>query len=143
MVIAPLVLIVFSAIDLGRMARFQNRLTNAAREGAVVAQYHPGWVGPGTQQSCSTNGGRNIVDRATGQDQDLASYPDFEVTVREVGGSAWPAGCQVQMPSGVAPGDRVQVEVQARIVTTAPLTRLMWGSSLVLKRSAYVEVAGG
>lgn len=143
MVIAPLVLIVYSAIDLGRMARFQNRLSNAAREGAAVAQYHPGWVGPGTHSSCATNDGRNIVDRATGQDPDLATYPDFAVTVREVDGAPWAPGCDVRMPAGVAPGDRVQVEVQARLVTTAPLTRLMWGSSLLLERSAYVEVSGG
>lgn len=143
LVIAPLVLVVYSAIDLGRMARFQNRLTNAAREGAAVAQYHPGWVGPGTQASCSTNEGRNIIDRATGQDLDLASYPDFKVTVREVGGSAWAQGCRVQMPTGVVPGDRVQVEVQARFVTTAPFTRLLWGPTVLLERSAYVEVAGG
>src|SRR5690606_35880839 len=73
----PLVLLIMSAIDLGRMARFQNQLTNAAREGAAIAQYHPGWVGPGTAGSCSVNHGRNIIDRATDQNDKLAEKPDF------------------------------------------------------------------
>lgn len=142
-VVVPLVMVIFSAIDLGRMARFQNRVTNAAREGAAIAQYHPGWVGPGSHSSCSTNRGRNVIDRATGQDPDLADQPGFDVTVQEVGGNPWPEGCTVRPPAGVAPGDRVEVQVGARFTTTAPFTRLLWGPTVLIQRSAVVEVAGG
>ena len=143
LILPPLALVVMSAIDLGRMARFQNQLTNAAREGASIAQYHPGWVGPGTVNTCSINQGRNIVDRTTQQNTKLAQTTDFKVTAREVGGSAWPAGCTNAMPTGVVPGDRIEVQVQARYGTFAPLTRMLWGSSILLKRSAFAEVAGG
>lgn len=143
LVLPPLALVVMSAIDLGRMARFQNELTNAAREGAAIAQYHPGWVGPGTASTCSINQGRNVVDRATSQNLELAQTADFRVTAREVGGSVWVAGCTNSMPPGVVPGDRVEVRVQARYGTFAPLTRMIWGPSVLLERWAYVEVAGG
>ena len=143
LILPPLALVVMSAIDLGRMARFQNELTNAAREGAAIAQYHPGWVGPGTAGTCSINQGRNIVDRATFQNAKAAQKPDFKVTAREVGGTTWSAGCTNSMPPGVVPGDRVEVRVQARYGTFAPLTRMIWGSSVLLERSAYVEVLGG
>ena len=143
LILPPLALVVMSAIDLGRMARFQNQLTNAAREGAAIAQYHPGWVGPGTASSCSTNEGRNIIDRATMQNAKLAETTDFSVTVSEDGGMTWPTGCTNAMPASVVPGDRVQVTVQARYATFAPLTRMIWGSSVLLERSAHVEVVGG
>lgn len=137
-VIVPLFLVVFTAIDFARMAKFQNRLTNAAREGAEVTQYFPGWVGP---TSACTGNPRNAIERATNQDEALRLNPGFEVNVSKVGGSAFLPGCRTT-PSGVNPGDKLQVTVQARFATMAPFTKLLWGSEVLLKRSSIVVMQG-
>jgi hypothetical protein len=145
LIIVPLVTIVFSAIDYGRMARFQNRLRNAAREGAAVAQYNPGWVGPSNGTGCSATSGRNIIDRASNQDPVLATFQNFDVRIWKDGSNTqFPEGvCTTSYPTGVAPGDRIKVQVEASISTMAPLTRALWGSTVLLKGVAYVNVAGG
>ncbi|MEO6628375.1 MAG: TadE family protein [Aquihabitans sp.] len=138
-VIVPLFLVVFTAIDFARMAKFQNRLTNAAREGAEVTQYFPGWVGP--TSACTGNNPRNAIERATNQDEALRLNPGFQVRVRKVGGSAFLPGCRTT-PAGVVPGDKLEVSVEARFATIAPFTKLLWGSEVLLKRSSIVVMQG-
>ena len=147
-VMVPLALIIFGAIDYARVAKFQNRLRNAAREGAAIAQYYPGWVGP--TSVCGVNiAGRTVYDRATNQDPDLTTYPGFAIHYHKVGGSDLAQGCSNQPQSkGLVPGVKVEVVVQADFKADAPFTPLLWGNSLnagntiTLKGTAVVEIQG-
>src|SRR5690242_16920976 len=75
-----LILLVFGVIDLGRSYALQNRLANASREGAAIAQFKPGNVNTG----CAS--GNNVVDRASNEDSGLALSSGFSVTVAKVVG---------------------------------------------------------
>lgn len=140
LVCLPLVLLVFGAIDFGRMAQFQNRVTNAAREGSVLLAVHPGWV----QAGC--NGDRNVGDRTRNQDTKLASNSSFRVNAYRGTGPFTTAneitGCTVGFPTGVTPGSKVTVVVSVRVQNTSPLTSQFLGSAVLIRRSSTVTVQG-
>ncbi|MCU1369754.1 MAG: TadE-like protein, partial [Ilumatobacteraceae bacterium] len=104
LIMPVLAMIIFSTIDLGRTATYFNRLSNAAREGAAVAQFTPTAVNSGC------NGHRNIVDRVRGQDERLTSEPGYTVTVAKKNASTGVltpyTGCTTTTPAlTFAPGD--------------------------------------
>ena len=133
-----LFLLVFGVIDLGRAYSLQNRLTNAAREGAAVAQFKPGNVNTG----CAT--GDNIVDRATNEDSGLQSVPGFSVTVaKQVGSTLTPyTGCGAPSGVTVSPGDTLVVTTQANFNVITPVIGSLVGNTLTVTRSTTVVVQG-
>lgn len=149
LVIVPLVMIVFTSIDLARYAKFQNRLSAAAREGAAIVQYYPGWIGP----NCATagNGGRSVRDRVAAYDDDLPTTAGYSVTVRKYGTTAaFAPGClngfKVNtFPTGsvnLVPGDKIEVVVKANFKPMSPLAKIWWGSSATFSKSAVVTLLG-
>jgi hypothetical protein len=123
--------LVLGIVDLGRVWSFKNRLTNAAREGAAVAQYTPGFVRSGC------NGIRNVTDAALGEDERLSTLPDVAVTVRDPATGTTLSGCTLgALPSG----SQVEVVVSAEFVILAPAIAVMSGGSLTITGYAHVVV---
>jgi Flp pilus assembly protein TadG len=133
-----LVLLVFGVIDLGRSYALQNRLANASREGAAIAQFKPGNVNTG----CAS--GSNVVDRASNEDSGLSSASGFTVTVaKQVGGSQTPfTGCGAPVGTTVAAGDTVVVTVKVNFSVLTPIIGAMVGNTIVLTKSTSVVVQG-
>ncbi len=135
-----LALVVFASIDLGRLAQNHNRMENAAREGAGIAELHPSSVNSGCQ------GGRNIVDRTRAQNPGLAAQDGFTVTVarKRAGGTTFQpyTGCGTTSIGTISPGDRVKVTVTADVTATGILTATLFGSEMKLTRSMEVVVQG-
>jgi Flp pilus assembly protein TadG len=138
LVCAVLFLVVFGVIDLGRAYSLQNRLTNASREGAAVAQFKPGDVNAGC------NGGANVVDRTANEDSGLASTPGFTVTVaKKVGSTLTPyTGCGTPNGTTIAPGDTVVVTARANFKVLTPLVGSIVGNTIIVTRSTTVVVQG-
>lgn len=140
LVILPLTLVVFTAIDLGRLAQYQNRVTNSAREGVATLGVHPGWVTSGCGQD------RNAVDRARNQNLDIASMPSYTVKAYKGAGPFTPAneitGCTDGFPTGVVAGSKVSVVVSVRVSNNSPLSAPFIGSTTVIERSATATVQG-
>src|SRR5947209_3000778 len=126
-----LILLVFGVIDLGRSYALQNRLANASREGAAIAQFKPGNVNTG----CSS--GNNVVDRASSEDSALASTSGFTVTVaKQVGGTQTTfTGCGSPVGTTVSAGDTVVVTVKANFSVLTPLIASMIGNTVLLSKS--------
>lgn len=140
LVIVPLALLVFTAIDLGRMAQYQNRVTNSAREGVATLGVHPGWVSSGCNQD------RNVVDRSRNQNTDISSMASYTVKAYKGSGPFTPAneitGCTNGFPAGVVSGSKVSVVVSVRVSNNSPLSAPFIGSSTVIQRSATATVQG-
>ncbi len=141
LVIVPLTLVVFTSIDLGRMAQYQNRVTNSAREGVAILAVHPGWVSSGCNQE-----DRNVVDRARNQNSELSSMASYTVRAYKGSGPFTAAneitGCTNGFPSGVVAGSKVSVVVSVRVSNNSPLSGPFIGSSTVIQRSATATVQG-
>jgi Flp pilus assembly protein TadG len=133
-----LLLIVFGVIDLGRSYALQNRLANASREGAAIAQFKPGNVNTG----CAS--GSNIVDRASSEDSSLASSSGFKVTVAKQVGASQVAftGCGTPVGTTVSAGDTVVVTVKANFSVLTPIIASMVGNTMVVSKSTSVVVQG-
>lgn len=140
-----LTFLVIGAIDLGRLAGYHNRMENAAREGAAIAQMTPAAVNSGCQ------GDRNVVDRTARQNADLASRPGYTVTVaRKVadpaadGGFRYDAytGCTTPSVGLIQPGERIRVTVTADVAPTGMLSAAFLGNTIHLSRSIEVVVQG-
>lgn len=133
-----LVLVVFGVVDLGRAYALQNRLSNASREGAAIAQFKPGNVNTG----CAS--GNNVVDRATNEDSGLATTPGFAVTVAKKSGSSQVAYTGCGTPSGVTiiSGDTVVVTAQANFSVITPIIGRFVGNTIVVTRTTSVVVQG-
>ncbi len=140
LVIVPLTLVVFTSIDLGRLAQYQNRVSNSAREGAAVLAAHPGWVSTGCNQD------RNAVDRARNQNSGIASMPSYSVKAYKGSGPFIAAneitGCSNGFPAGVTAGSKVSVVVSVTVSNHSPLSGPFIGSSTVIRRSATATVQG-
>lgn len=140
--VLPLIgLLVFTAIDLGRLAQYQNRMSNAAREGAAIAQVFPTSVNSGCQ------GDRNVTDRTQKQSESLSHVVGYSVSIakKDPGtGSLTPyTGCTA--PSGgltVSPGDHVVVTVTADVKMSGPITTAFVGGTAHLRRRVEVVVQG-
>jgi Flp pilus assembly protein TadG len=130
-------LLVFGVVDLGRAWQLQNRLSNAAREGASVAQFFPTSVAAGCRS------GSNATDRATQEDLELSAMDGFAVTVDKiVAGVADPiTGCESPSESA-ASGDMVRVTVRANYHLLTPLVGALTGDPIVASRSVDVVVQG-
>jgi Flp pilus assembly protein TadG len=126
-----LAMLVFGTLDVGRVYRLQNRLKNAAREGAAYAQFRPREVVTGG--SCTDS----IQDRVAGEDPDLPSQAGYRVTVLQ--GSTALTGCNVAV---VHPGDRVTVEVRADFSLLTPIVVALTGNPIVVTGRTTVEVQG-
>jgi Flp pilus assembly protein TadG len=133
-----LFVVVFGVIDLGRSYSLQNRLANASREGAAIAQFKPGNVNTG----CAS--GSNIVDRASNEDTGLASASGFTVTVAKQVGASNVAftGCGLPVGTTVSAGDTVVVTVSANFSVVTPVIASMIGNTVVLSKSTSVVVQG-
>lgn len=105
-VLLPVAMVVFTSLDFGVRAKYNNRLRNAAREGAAVAEYFPGRVA-----GCPA-GFEDIESRIRAQDPGLVTLPGFGFTVKTPSGTVIPAACDLDAQP-VPPGGKVIVEVTA------------------------------
>ena len=129
-----LALLAFATVDLGRVYTLQHRLANASREGAAFAQYYPGKVS--NSGVCADP--NNIRYRALSEDGGTAA--GFVVTVTNAATGASIAGpCTT---TGIAPGTRLKVTVQAEFVPVTAVAKPFVGPSKTIKRSTEVVVQG-
>jgi Flp pilus assembly protein TadG len=131
----------FSAIDVGRMGQYQNRMSNAAREGAAIAQFSPRSVNTGC------NGTRNVVDRVKAQNPSLATAPGYSVTIGKkdtsTGVVTTYTGCNTASNGvTIAPGDRLVVTVKLTITMSGPITAKALGNTVQLVRKNEFVVQG-
>lgn len=136
-----LAMIIFSAVDLGRTASYYNRMSNAAREGASVAQFTPEAVNSGCNRD------RNIVDRVRKQNESLATATGYKVTVAKKNtstGALTPyTGCTTTTPAlSFAPGDRVVITVTVDLAMSGPASAVVVGNTARLQRSIELVVQG-
>lgn len=140
-----LAFLVIGAIDIGRLASFQNRMENAAREGAAVAQMTPASVNSGC------HGDRNVTDRAGRQNAGLAATSGYSVTVARKVSDASVAGgyrfvpytgCGTTTVGPIQPGERIRVTVTADVKPTGMLTATFLGNTIHLSRDIEVVVQG-
>jgi Flp pilus assembly protein TadG len=137
-------LLCFGAIDLGRMAKFQNRMSNTARESGAILQLFPTSVNTGCR------GDRNAVDRAARQDSGLTSVAGYSLTVAKKGsgGVLTPyTGCGTAIaPNGtevsIEPGDHIVVTITADVKLVGPFNFAFSDGIVHLKRSTEVVVQG-
>lgn len=136
-----LAVITLSSVDLGRTASFHNKMSNAAREGAAVAQVTPVAVDSGC------NGDRNILDRVRKQNESLATEPGYTVTVAKKNtstGTLTPyTGCSTTTPAlTFSPGDHIVITVTVEVAMSGPASMAFVGNRARLERSAEVVVQG-
>ncbi|WCO68873.1 pilus assembly protein [Iamia majanohamensis] len=134
-----LVMVVFATLDYGRVAQLQNRMSNAAREGAAIARETPAAVDSGCQ------GRENVADRSAGQDIELSQRDGYTVTVALADGDVRQEYTGCGTPTGgvaVGPGDRVVVTVTADIDMLSPFAAAVTGDTLTLSREVETVVQG-
>lgn len=132
--IAPVMaLIVMGVLDLARGHQMQIGLTNAAREGAALAQVRPNDV------TCA--GEDDITDRVMRESENLTGYADLSIAV-----FAEDASGDLTVPvlgcggSTASAGERVLVEVTATFDVITPMVERVVGGSLDLTGSSEIEV---
>jgi Flp pilus assembly protein TadG len=133
LVLPCLAMIVFGAIDLGRVYRLQNQLKNASREGAAFAQFYPGQVA--TTGSCADP--NNVRFAAVQEEPAVGSK--FTVTATNLTTNLSITGCNA---TTVPPGTRVQVTVSAPFKVLTPLVSAVTGSTITVKARTSVVVQG-
>jgi Flp pilus assembly protein TadG len=136
-----LAVLVFGVVDLGRAWQLQNRLSNAAREGAEAVQFFPYSV------NLSCRAGNNAISRAREEEPGLASEPGYLVTVAKLTGGVATAyttpTCAASSPTmTISPGDTLRVTVQADHDVITPLIGGLTGDPILVKRSVDVVVQG-
>jgi Flp pilus assembly protein TadG len=138
LVVVVLFTVVFGVIDLGRAWALQNRLSNAAHEGASIGQFKPGNVNAG----CA--GGNNIVDRAAAEDTGLSSSTGWSVAVAKKSGATLTpyTGCGTPVGTTVAAGDTIVVTTTANFQVMTPLMGRYLGNTIVVSRTVEVVVQG-
>lgn len=136
-------LLCFGAIDLGRMAKFQNRMSNSARESGAILQLFPTSVNSGCR------GDRNAIDRAARQDSDLTSVTGYTLTVAKRSGSSLIpyTGCAKAIAGNgtevaIEPGDHIVVTITADVKLVGPFNFAFSDGVVHLKRSNEVVVQG-
>ena len=126
------------------MAKFQNRMSSAARESGAVLQIFPTSVNSGCR------GDRNAIDRAAREDASLPTLPGYSVTValKGSGGSLTPyTGCTKAIAANgtevaISPGDHIVVTVTADVKLVGPFNFAFSDGIVHLKRSTEVVVQG-
>jgi Flp pilus assembly protein TadG len=141
LILPVLAMIVLSSIDLGRTASFHNKMSNAVREGAGIAQFSPTAVDSGC------NGDRNVLDRLRKQNESLADEQGYTVTVAKKNpstGALTPyTGCTTTTPAlTFVPGDRIVVTVEIELKMFGPMSMAFVGNVAQLHRSAELVVQG-
>jgi Flp pilus assembly protein TadG len=140
--VLPIVAVIaLSSVDLGRTAAFRNKMSNAAREGAAIAQFAPAAVDSGC------DGDRNILDRVRLQNESLADEPGYTVTVAKrstTTGALTPyTGCTTTSPAlTFAAGDHVVITVAVDVAMSGPASVAFVGREVRLVRRAEVVVQG-
>lgn len=129
--VAPvLALFAVGVVDLGRAYQLKARLTNAAREGAVFAQYFPSRV-DSTGQACADPGNITFAVRNEAGQGDA-----FSVAVRTAGGMPI-TGCE---RSTVAGGSSVVVSASTPFDVMSPVAAAVVGTRLTLRADVEVVV---
>jgi hypothetical protein len=138
-------ILVFGTIDLARAYQFQNRLTNAAREGAAFAQFRPLYVGTtGAPNSC--NSGENIAGRVLREDPDLVLHPTEPLVVERKEGDTDALTPYTGCPAGIvfdsANNDEVVVTVRSEFDVLTPLIAVFVGETIDMEGQAEAVVQG-
>jgi hypothetical protein len=130
--VAPiLALFAVGVVDLGRAYQLKARLTNAAREGAVFAQYFPSRVDD-TGPVCVDPGNITFAVRNEG-----GQGGAFGVTVRRGSDGAAVTGCD---RTTVARGSNVVISASAPFEVISPVAAALVGSRLTLRADVEVVV---
>lgn len=128
-----LAMVIFGAIDLGRVYRLQSQLKNASREGAAFAQFYPGQVA--TTGVCADP--NNL--RFAALQEEAAVGSKFTVTATNLATSQQISGCNT---TTVSPGTRVQITVSSPFRVLTPLVSAWTGSTIDVKARTTVVVQG-
>ena len=129
-------LVVFGAIDIGRVYSLQNRLTNMAREGGVYAQFFPARViKASSSDNCAV---QSITSRALGEDP---SFKGVSITVTDIhrGTSTILTGCDA---TTVTPGDLIRVTASTTFQPFSYVVTSITGSSRIISGSIEVVALG-
>jgi Flp pilus assembly protein TadG len=138
LVLPVLAMLCMGLVDLARVYELQNRLRNAAREGAAFAQFTPTNV----DHSCGTpDATQNVVDRALAEDSTLnlpASAVKAYYSPLNSGTQTVYSGC----PTGQTfnAGDKVTVKVTKNFTVLTPLISAITGSTITITGVAHVQV---
>lgn len=142
-IVLLLTTIIFTTLGYGRFAQYQNRLSNAAREGAAVARLNPYSVNRGCQA------GNNVEDRADRQDTGLSGNgraPGYTVKVAKRSGDGSLTsykGCGAANPAvTISPGDRIVVTVTRDIDMHSPAAAAVVGNTATITRQVETVVQG-
>jgi Flp pilus assembly protein TadG len=133
LVMPLLAMIVLGTIDLGRVYTLQNRLKNAAQEGAAYAQLFPNQVS--NTGACADPD--NITYKALQEDSGAAS--GFTASVTNTDANSVISGCHA---TTVSPGTHVKVTVQASFAVLTPFLSNLMGSPLNVTGTSEVVVQG-
>ena len=125
-------ILALGTIDLGRAYQLQNRLKNAAREGAAYAQVAPGSI----DSSGTCTDPDNVTYRALHEDTNSSGWT---VTVTNTDTNTPVTGCSA---TGAAPGTHLKVSVQSNFTVITPLVSVITGRTKVIHGTAEVVTQG-
>jgi Flp pilus assembly protein TadG len=126
-------MLVFGAIDLGRVYRLQSQLKNASREGAAFAQFFPAQVA--TTGDCADP--NNL--RFAALQEEPAAGASFTVSATNLTTNQAITGCN---SAAIPAGSRVQVTVSSPFTVVTPLVSAITGSTITVKARTSVVVQG-
>jgi Flp pilus assembly protein TadG len=126
-------MVALGTIDLGRVYQLENRLKNAAREGAAYAQVAAGQVVSGA--GCTDPS--NVTFHALHEDPDSSA---FSVSVFDVDANSAVTGCTTS--GGPVAGHHLKVTVQSNFRVLTPLVGAITGNTKVVHGTAEVVVQG-
>jgi Flp pilus assembly protein TadG len=135
LVLPVLAMLCMGIVDLARVYELQNRVRNAAREGAAFAQYTPSSVDHGC------NSTQNIVDRAVAEDSSL-NLPTSAVTAYYTALNSNSQTAYSGCPAGQTfnAGDKVTVKVTRTFNVLTPLISVFTGQTVTITGVAHVQV---
>ena len=132
--VAPLLtLLAVGVVDVGRAYRLKTRLANAAREGAVYAQYFPARV-DNSGAACADPDNISFAAR-----NEAGSASSYEVTVTRVSDGTAITGCD---RTTVSPGSKVVVATSTPFDPITPVVGNLVGSRVTLRARVQVVVQG-
>lgn len=129
-----LAVLLLGMVDLGRAYSLQNRLRNAAREGALYLQTHPLQQVEGATLCADPD---NAEDHALSELSAAADSEDSGYTVAFSPSTA----CGIASTS-LEPGDMVTVTVSAQFELITPLIGQIVGSPIQIDESVEVVIQG-
>ena len=140
LVLPFLAMLIMGTIDIGRVYSLQHRLANAAREGAVYAQFFPARIA--NSGSCADP--ENVPYHALGEDSGAAAGFTINVTNVATNTTLPSTTCILEGVAGsISPGTRVKVTAQSSFTALTPFVQALLGSSSkTVKQSTEVVVQG-